>query len=46
MDIEVPDKISGFDGFTDLIKINGAIKISAYEDCQNPSGINFGFIPD
>lgn len=46
MDIEVPDEICGFDGFTDLIKIDGAIKIAAYEDCTNPAGIYYGFIPD
>jgi len=46
MDIEVPDEICGFDGFTDLIKIDGAIKIAAYEDCTNPAGIYYGFKPN
>ena len=45
LEIDVPDDIYGYDGFTDLVKIEGGIKIAAYDDCTNPEGIYFGFKP-
>lgn len=45
LEIEVPDGIPGFDGFTDLIDIEGGVKIATYDDCARPEGIYFGFQP-
>lgn len=45
MDIEFPDEVSGYDDWTDLVKIEGGIKVAAYDDCTNPEGIYFGFKP-
>jgi hypothetical protein len=46
LEIEVPDGILGFDGFTDLIDIEGGVKIATYDDCARPEGIYFGFKPN
>lgn len=45
LEIQFPDDICGFDRFTDLLEIEGGIKIATYEDSPNPEGIYFGFKP-